>query len=76
MIEATTDVNKVFAIYRSLRRGSQTRATEAGVDDRTIDMINMWRENENRKMGAMPMRDHYLDMQLVLEKLLQYSRAL
>ena len=69
-------MNKVFAIYRSLRRGSQTRATEAGVDDRTIYMIHRWRGNENRKMGAMPMRDHYLDMQLVLEKLLKYFRAL
>ena len=76
LIEESVDVNSVFAIYRSLRRGSQTRATEAGVDERTIDLINRWRKNEDRRMGAMPMRDHYLDMQLVLEKLLKYSRAL
>ena len=76
LVESSTDVGKCFAIFRSLRRGSQTRATEAGVDERTIDLIHRWRENENRRMAAMPMRDHYLDMQLVLQKLLRYSKAL
>ena len=76
LIEGSVDVERSFAIFRSLRRGSQTRATEAGVDDRTIDLINRWRKNESRRMGSMPMRDHYLDMQLVLEKLLKYSKAL
>ena len=76
LIERSVDISKSFAIFRSLRRGSQTRATEAGVDERTIDLINRWRKNERRRMTAMPMRDHYLDMKLVLEKLLKYSRAL
>ena len=75
LVDPSTDVKKSFAIFRSLRRGSQTRATEAGVDDRTIDMVNRWRKRENRKRG-MPMRDHYTDMQLILERLLKYSRAL
>ena len=76
MIERSVDISKSFAIFRSLRRGSQTRATEAGVDERTIDLINRWRKNERRRMTAMPMRDHYLDMKLVLKKLLKYSRGL
>lgn len=40
LIEGSVDMVKSFAIFRSLRRGSQTRANEAGVDDRTIDLIN------------------------------------
>ena len=40
LIEHSVDVSKDFSIFRSLRKGSESRATEAGVSSRERDLIN------------------------------------
>ena len=54
----------------------RTQATEQGVDDRVIDLINRWRKMDANKKGSMPMRDYYLDMLLIKKIILSYSAAL
>ena len=84
-VQTTTDliheevvIDDKFGVFRSIRIGSETYATEKGVSDRTINLIHRWSEFEKKgnNRPSMKMMDHYLDVQLVLEKYLAYSRAL
>lgn len=73
LIEASINVFEMFGIFRSMRKGSESRATEEGVSDRVIDLINRWRKMEGNKRGSMAMRDYYLDMLMVKKRYLRYS---
>ena len=73
-----TDIEGSYGTFRSLRRGSLTRATEQGIDGPDLDMVNRWRKFEDSK-GSRPhmsMREHYLEIKLVLKRALVYSKAL
>ena len=78
LIPDDVDVTSLYGTYRSLRRGSTTRATEAGVGPTTLDLINRWSKFEKNRGGKphMSMREHYLEIKLVLKRLLVYSQAL
>ena len=76
LIESVINVHEDFSIFRSLRKGSESRATEAGVSAREIDLINRWRKMENKGKRSLPMRDYYLDMLLVKKRYLHYSQCL
>lgn len=78
LIPESIDVIKVYGTFRSSRRGSLTRATEAGIKGPDLDMVNRWRKFETSK-GSRPhmsMREHYLEIRLVLRRSLTYSKAL
>jgi endo-alpha-1,4-polygalactosaminidase (GH114 family) len=68
----------MYRTFRSLRRGSLTRATEEGIKGTDLDMINRWRKFESNKGGKphMSMREHYLEIKLVMKRTLTYSKAL
>jgi len=73
-----SDIREDYGISRSMRRGSATRATEAGVSATVIDLINRWRTVE-RAEGGQPvfrMREHYSEIRALMTKLLEYSRLL
>ena len=72
LIDPKVNVWEDFGIFRSFRKGSESRATEAGVSAREIDLVNRWRKNKH----SMPMRDYYLDMLLVKSRYLRYSKSL
>ena len=76
LIESKVDVLDDFSIFRFLRKGFKSRATEAGVCSREIDLINRWRKMENKGKRTLPMRDYYLDLLLVKKRLLRYSQCL
>ena len=76
LIEESVNVQEDFSIFRSMRKGSESRATEAGVSSREIDLINRWRKIEGQGKRNLPMRDYYLDMLLVKRKYLRYSQSL
>ena len=40
---------EVIDIYRSMRRGSESRAMEVGIDTRLIDLINMRKTSEENR---------------------------
>lgn len=78
LIPEGIDVQAVYGTYRSCRRGSLTRATEQGVKGTDLDMVNRWRKFESSG-GSKPrlsMREHYLEIKLVLKRNLAYSKAL
>ena len=73
-----TDIEGSYGTFRSFRRGSLTRATEEGVVGPDLDVINRWRKFESSQ-GSRPhmsMREHYLEIRLVLKRMLVYSKAL
>ena len=78
LIPESVDVAASYGTFRSCRRGSLTRATEAGIKGPDLDMINRWRKFEAVKGGRphMSMREHYLEIKLVLKRTLAYSKAL
>jgi hypothetical protein len=78
LIPEETDVTSMYGTYRSLRRGSLTRATEEGIKGTDLDMINRWRKFETNRGGKphMSMREHYLEIKLVIKRTLAYSKAL
>ena len=49
LIESKVNVQEDFGIFRSMRKGSESRATEMGVCTREIDLINRWRKIESNQ---------------------------
>ena len=78
LIPEGTDIESCYGTFRSFRRGSLTRATEEGVEGPDMDLINRWRkfESSGGSKPHMSMREHYLEIKLVLKRLLAYSKAL
>ena len=76
LLEGGPEVLDDFNIYRSMRRGSESRATEVGIDSRVIDLINRWRTAEGNRKTFSSMRDYYLDLVLIKERLTKYSASL
>jgi len=67
-----------YQCFRSLRRGSDTRAIEQKVEDKDIDVVNRWRTIEEAK-GKRPnrsMRHHYAQLDQLIEPFLRYTRAM
>jgi hypothetical protein len=78
LIPPETDVTVMYGVFRSMRRGSLSRATEEGLKGTDLDMINRWRKFETSGGGKphMSMREHYLEIKLILKRILAYSKAL
>jgi hypothetical protein len=78
LIPIDLDVTDTYGTYRSLRRGSHTKATEEGIDGPDLELINRWRMFETSQGGNphMSMRQHYLEIRLVLKRTLAYSKVL
>ena len=77
LIPPHLDVDEVYNIRRSPRRGSVSTAREAGVKEPTIDLINRWSGYENRGgRRAGKMRDHYTEIRMMKKGILVYSFAL
>ena len=78
LIPEDVDVMTLYGTHLSLRRGSLTRATEAGISAPVLDLINRWNQYEKKKGGKphLSMREHYLEIKLVIKRLRSYSQAL
>ena len=69
------EVENVYGIKRSFRRGSTSRATDMGVPPEVTDANNRWRKFERAKARKpkLEMREHYTDVELSVRQLLRYS---
>jgi hypothetical protein len=78
LIPPDVDILEDFGISRSFRRGSTSTARTRGVDDKSVELINRWRKFENArgKRPALPMREHYSDIAILVPELIKYSEAL
>jgi hypothetical protein len=78
LFDPGVNVVEVYSLRRSLRHGSTTRATNAGVSKEIIEMNNRWRKLEaarGRRQG-MSMMSHYTEIRLAIPTLWRYSRML
>jgi hypothetical protein len=67
-----------YQVFRTLRRTSDTRATETKVLTKDIDIVNRW-EAVGHATGhkpSGPMRVYYADMSLLVGPFLRYTRAM
>ena len=73
-----TDLASAYGISRSFRRGANSRATEEGVKKDIRNLINRWStfENKKGKRPNMTMTQHYLEIKLILKRILVYSKSL
>jgi hypothetical protein len=69
---------KHYQVFRSLRRTSDTRAIEKKVSQVDIDVVNRWQtvERAKGKRPNMPMRQHYAQLDLLIEPFLRYTGAM
>jgi hypothetical protein len=72
------DIDEVYGVSRSFKRGAITRAQEAGVLQSDVEFMGRWRKLEQaagRKPGRS-MREHYTELAQMLDARLRFSRAL
>jgi hypothetical protein len=70
------DIEEVYGISKSFRRGSTLRATDRGVPPEVTNANNRWRKVESaklRKATSLSMQEQYTDVSLTLNQLLRYS---
>jgi len=77
-IDTPEKIRNGYQCFRSFRRSSATRATEQGVLTPDVDVVNRWKTEENSK-GKRPnvgMRQHYTQLDLLVEPFLRYTSAM
>ena len=77
-IKCEEDIRERFAVFRSLRRGSDTRALNQNIAANDIDVVNRWKAVESAK-GKRPgqvMRQHYAEFAQLKEPFLRYTFAM
>lgn len=64
LIPPEADATVLNGVFRSLGRGSSSRATEEGLEGTDSDMINRWRKFEINSGGKtdISMREYYLEI--------------
>ena len=77
-IESASDISERYHVYRSFRRGSESRAISKGVRDGDCYQVNRWRKKEKAGTSKMsqPINQHYVDVTLVKEAFMRYTKAI
>jgi hypothetical protein len=72
------DIDEHYGIFRSFKRGTITRAQEAGVSEADVNRVGQWRKVEAAKgrHAGGSMREHYTELVQLLDARLRFSRAL
>ena len=78
LIPATVDVTRDYSMRRSPCQGSTSQARNRKVPEDIINLINRWRKEERawHRDATHVMMEHYTDVIVAVEALLQYSEAL
>ena len=78
LVDPGIQVSERFYIFRSFRRGSNTRAKEMKVDSGVVDLNNRWRKVQMKSGGKpkMSMAALYLELSQVLGSQTEYSKAM
>ena len=69
-----------YACYRSFRRTSDSRALDKKneMEKEDVDIVNRWKtiEASKGKRPNLPMKQHYADLQVLLQPFLRYTKAM
>jgi hypothetical protein len=78
LIQNEVDVTETYNIYRSLRRGATSRASELNYSETMINLNNRWRSTQTNKGkgGLKKMSQLYVEISLILKNLLAFSASL
>jgi hypothetical protein len=78
LISKDVNVADMYNIYRSLRRGATSRATALNYSETLINLHNRWRTTQSNQGtgGIKKMSQLYVEVSLVLDSLLQFSKSL
>ena len=78
LIPASTDVAKSYSACWSLHHDSTSQARSKKVLEDIINLNNRWRKEERAGLhkATLTMMEHYTDVVVAVEALLQYSVAL
>lgn len=77
-VTSLEQVRKVYHIYRSLRRSSDSKALDMEVSGEDIDIVNRW-EGVERAQGNRPnrsMKHHYADIVMLIKPFKRYTFAM
>jgi hypothetical protein len=77
-IRSAGDLSDKYHVYRSFRRGSESRAVSKEVSAGDRYQVNRWRKKENATSSKMsqPIDQLYIDVTLVKEAFLRYTMAM
>lgn len=76
LIRPKVDVREDFGIYRSLRRGVTSHATNMDVSSTLVDAINRWRSERNSEVARLDMAGSYARLDSIKPTVLRYSSGL
>jgi hypothetical protein len=77
-IKSAEDVSEKFHVFRSFRRGSESRAVAMNVSKGDRYVVNRWRMTETAGAGraSHTMDQHYIDITLVAPSFLRYTKSM
>jgi hypothetical protein len=77
-VESSADLQDKFHVFRSFRRGSESRAVAMKVSESDRYVVNRWKKKESAGSGRVghAIDQHYVDIALVNESFLRYTSAM
>ena len=77
-IKSASDVSDKYNVFRSFRRGSESRAVDQKVSEADRYIVNRWRKKEvaGASKVSHPIDQHYVDVSIVKDSFLRYTRAM
>lgn len=78
IIGPDVDLPEDFGISRSFRQGSTSTTRARGIDNKQVELIHRWRKFEQARgrRPALPMKEHFSDIKILIPKLVKYSQGL
>jgi hypothetical protein len=77
-ILSRADIEEKYNVYRSFRRGSDSRAIAMGVSPIDIDVVNRWTKKEAAGTSRVShkMKHHYADVAILLPAFERYTKVM
>ncbi|KAI2501534.1 hypothetical protein MHU86_12911 [Fragilaria crotonensis] len=77
-ITSVGDLSEKFNVFRSFRRGSESRAVAMKVSEADRYVVNRWKRKETAGTGKVShsIDQHYVDIAMVKDSFIRYTRAM
>ncbi|KAI2505290.1 hypothetical protein MHU86_9192 [Fragilaria crotonensis] len=77
IVDASTLVDK-YNVFRSFRRGSESRAVAMKVSEADRYVVNRWKKKEAAGTGKVShaIDQHYVDVNMVKDSFIRYTNAM
>jgi hypothetical protein len=77
-VKSVGDLQEKYNVFRSFRRGSESRAVAKGVSEADRYVVHRWKRKENSGNNKVshPIDQLYVDISLVKDSFLRYTQAM